>query len=99
MTLGGFLFDALGHIPKENETFEYGGWTFRVSRMDRRRIAKVVVESTVRYDRRARRPISGRRTGSSAAWLARSVRDAEVAGSNPAFPTKCPISHLVDHVL
>jgi hypothetical protein len=25
--------------------------------------------------------------GSSAAWLARSVRDAEVAGSNPAFPT------------
>ena len=44
VTIGGFLFDALGHIPKENETFEYGGWTFRVSRMDRRRIAKVVVE-------------------------------------------------------
>ena len=33
----------------------------------------------VRYDRPS--------TGSSAAWLARSVRDAEVAGSNPAFPT------------
>jgi hypothetical protein len=27
-------------------------------------------------------------TGSSAAWLARSVRDAEAAGSNPAFPTR-----------
>ena len=26
-------------------------------------------------------------TGSGAAWLARSVRDAEAAGSNPAFPT------------
>ena len=26
-------------------------------------------------------------TGSSAAWLARSVRDAEVGGSNPPFPT------------
>src|SRR4029077_11576536 len=26
--------------------------------------------------------------GSSAAWLARSVRDAEAAGSNPAFPTR-----------
>ena len=30
---------------------------------------------------------AGLPTGSSAAWLARSVRDAEVAGSNPAFPT------------
>ena len=29
-----------------------------------------------------------RDTGSSAAWLARSVRDAEAAGSNPAFPTR-----------
>lgn len=27
-------------------------------------------------------------TGSSAAWLARHVRDVEAAGSNPAFPTK-----------
>jgi len=27
-------------------------------------------------------------TGSSAVWLARSVRDAEAAGSNPAFPTE-----------
>ena len=26
-------------------------------------------------------------SGSSAAWLARLVRDQEVAGSNPAFPT------------
>ena len=26
-------------------------------------------------------------TGSSAAWLARSVRDAEAGGSNPPFPT------------
>ena len=28
--------------------------------------------------------------GSSAAWLARSVRDAEAGGSNPAFPTHSP---------
>ena len=27
-------------------------------------------------------------TGSSAAWLARSVRDAEAGGSNPPFPTR-----------
>ena len=29
-------------------------------------------------------------TGSSAAWLARSVRDAEVGGSNPLSPTSTP---------
>ena len=31
--------------------------------------------------------------GSGAAWLARSVRDAEVAGSNPAFPTDSPSAY------
>jgi CBS domain containing-hemolysin-like protein len=45
VTLGGFLFDALGHIPAESETYELDGWTFRVTRMDKRRIAKVVVEA------------------------------------------------------
>lgn len=45
VTLGGYLFDALGHIPKESETYERGGFTFRITRMDRRRIAKVVVET------------------------------------------------------
>lgn len=45
VTLGGFLFDALGHIPKESESYDYRDFTFRITRMDRRRIAKVVVET------------------------------------------------------
>ncbi len=45
VTLGGFLFDAFGHIPTEDEALERGGWSFRVARMDRRRIAKVVLEA------------------------------------------------------
>lgn len=45
VTLGGFLFDAFGHIPEEGEVLERGGWAFRVARMDRRRVAKVVVEA------------------------------------------------------
>ncbi|MGD0741897.1 MAG: hemolysin family protein [Acidimicrobiales bacterium] len=45
VTLGGFLFDALGHIPAESETYELDGWIFHVTRMERRRIAKVVVEA------------------------------------------------------
>lgn len=45
VTLGGYLFDAFGHIPEEGELLERDGWTWRVVRMDRRRIAKVVVEA------------------------------------------------------
>jgi putative hemolysin len=44
VTLGGYLLDALGHIPEESESVELEGTRFRVTRMDRRRIAKVVVE-------------------------------------------------------
>jgi len=45
VTLGGFLLDALGHIPEEGEVLERGPWAFRVTRMDRRRVAKVVLEA------------------------------------------------------
>lgn len=43
VSLGGFLFDAFGRIPKEGERLQWEGWEFRVEEMDRRRIAKVVV--------------------------------------------------------
>jgi CBS domain containing-hemolysin-like protein len=43
VTLGGFLFDAFGHIPEEGETMCRNGWELRVAEMDRRRVAKVVV--------------------------------------------------------
>ena len=45
VTLGGFLFDVFGRIPEEGEFIEHAGWTFRVARLDRRRIAKVVAEA------------------------------------------------------
>ena len=44
VTLGGYLFDAFGHIPEEGETRPVGGWELRVAEMDKRRIAKVVVK-------------------------------------------------------
>jgi CBS domain containing-hemolysin-like protein len=43
VTLGGFLFDAFGHIPEEGERMVQDGWELRVAEMDRRRVAKVVV--------------------------------------------------------
>ncbi len=44
VTLGGFLFDAFGHIPEEGERLLYDGWDLRIAEMDRRRVAKVVVQ-------------------------------------------------------
>jgi len=46
VTLGGYLFDAFGHIPEEGETHDFGAWRFLVSEMEKRRIAKVVVRRT-----------------------------------------------------
>jgi len=45
VTLGGFLFDAFGHIPEEGEQLRRGEWQLRVAEMDRRRVAKVVVQA------------------------------------------------------
>ena len=50
VTLGGYLFDAFGHIPAEGETHTLGEWELRVSEMDKRRIAKVVVKRTGAVD-------------------------------------------------
>jgi hemolysin (HlyC) family protein len=60
VTLGGYLFDAFGHIPSESETYHVGAWELRVTEMDKRRIAKVLV-------RRNQGETPGRRTGEESA--------------------------------
>jgi CBS domain containing-hemolysin-like protein len=45
VTLGGFLMDAFGRIPQEGDVLERAGWRLRITRMDKRRIAKVVIEA------------------------------------------------------
>lgn len=45
VTLGGYLFDAFGHIPHAGEKLRYDGWELRIAEMDRRRVAKVVVQN------------------------------------------------------
>jgi CBS domain containing-hemolysin-like protein len=45
VTLGGFLFDGFGHIPTEGEHLTVDGWELRVTEMDRRRVAKVVIRA------------------------------------------------------
>jgi CBS domain containing-hemolysin-like protein len=43
-TLAGFLLFQLGHIPKVNDSVEYGGRRFVITEMDRNRIATVLIE-------------------------------------------------------
>lgn len=45
VTVGGFLFAQFGRIPAEGDTLAYDGWEFRVTEMDRRRIAQTVVRA------------------------------------------------------
>jgi magnesium and cobalt transporter len=82
VTLGGYIFDALGHIPIEGERLKYGDWELRVAEMDRRRVAKVLAtqpspEVTDSGDPE-RRPGSVDDAGSGAA--AASSKDAETPG-------------------
>ena len=43
-TVGGFVLDQLGFIPRGGESFEYGGFRFTVVEMDGRRVARVKIQ-------------------------------------------------------
>ncbi len=45
VTIGGFLFERFGRIPDEGDCYEWSGWEFRIARMDKRRISKVVARA------------------------------------------------------
>lgn len=40
-TVAGFMINAIGHIPEENETLEYENLTFKVEQMSKNRIEKI----------------------------------------------------------
>src|SRR5678816_1897878 len=40
-TVGGFLMTAAGHVLKPGETVEYNGLTFKIERVERRRVVRV----------------------------------------------------------
>ncbi len=43
-TVGGFVLDQLGFIPKGGESFDYGNFRFTVMEMDGRRVARVKIQ-------------------------------------------------------
>jgi CBS domain containing-hemolysin-like protein len=40
-TVGGFVMDRLGRIPRRGDRLEFEGWVLRVRRMEGRRVAEV----------------------------------------------------------
>jgi CBS domain containing-hemolysin-like protein len=42
-TLGGFLYNMIGHVPEEGEEVEYGGARFTIGRLAGQRIIEVIV--------------------------------------------------------
>jgi CBS domain containing-hemolysin-like protein len=43
-TVGGFIMDQLGFIPRGGESFDFGGYRFTVVEMDGRRVARVKIQ-------------------------------------------------------
>ena len=43
-TVGGLIFNTLGHVPEEGETLVVDGWELLVERVTGRRIARVIVK-------------------------------------------------------
>ena len=43
-TVGGFVLDQLGFIPRGGESFEFGGYRFTVVEMDGKRVARVKIQ-------------------------------------------------------
>jgi len=52
-TIGGLIFNTLGHVPSLGEVIELEGWQFTVAEMDGRRVSRVRVE---RGERAAEQP-------------------------------------------
>jgi CBS domain containing-hemolysin-like protein len=68
-TVGGFVLDQLGFIPKGGEGFEYGNFRFSVVEMDGKRVARVKIQ-------RVRQPESATKTPDAAEAVLQPARDS-----------------------
>jgi len=55
-TVGGFVLDQLGFIPRGGESFEYGNFRFTVVEMDGRRVARVKIERAPQREAETKAP-------------------------------------------
>lgn len=75
-TVGGFVLDQLGFIPRGGETFEYGGYQFSVVEMDGKRVARVKIER--------KRPVTAEQPDQSSHPAERQPEHAKAAKSSPS---------------
>ena len=74
-TVGGFVLDQLGFIPKGGESFEYGNFRFSVVEMDGKRVARVKIQ-------RVRPTENESRTQGSPEAVLQTARDAKAPREN-----------------
>ncbi len=80
-TVGGFVLDQLGFIPRGGENFEYGGYRFTVIEMDGKRVARVKIERI--------RPVTEvQKAGEAPAESAHAVDDAVKSHSDSSARTR-----------
>src|SRR6266403_2276757 len=84
-TVGGFVLDQLGFIPRGGESFEYGNYRFTVVEMDDRRVARVKIQRA--------RPAPGDRSAEAAAPASasddsQSVKAARSSRANSSADTR-----------
>jgi putative hemolysin len=84
-TVGGFVLDQLGFIPRGGENFEYDGYRFTVVEMDGRRVARVKIERIL--------PITGKTKSESALATATDTAGVAPAGAAPAHPSEALKTH------
>jgi putative hemolysin len=80
-TVGGFVLDQLGFIPRGGESFEYGNFRFTVVEMDGKRVARVKIQRT--------RPMAEeRKPGQSATDAAQPVNVSKLSDSDSSAKTR-----------
>src|ERR1700676_1360196 len=74
-TVGGFVLDQLGFIPKGGESFEYGNSRFSVVEMDGKRVARVKIQ-------RIRSPETEATPSNAADAMLQFVKDPKTSGGD-----------------
>jgi CBS domain containing-hemolysin-like protein len=74
-TVGGFVLDQLGFIPKGGESFEYGNFRFSVVEMDGKRVARVKIQGV-------RPPEVAAKAPEAAEAVLQPARDSNVSRAN-----------------
>src|SRR5579863_5026325 len=84
-TVGGFVLDQLGFIPRGGENFEYDGYRFTVVEMDGRRVARVKIERIL--------PITGKSKSECAGVVSSDSAGAAPAAAASAHPGEVLKTH------